>query len=481
LLDPNAHLDPDSAEFRLGMVESWLTEAHFRMGDLASSGEHAARALRHFGQYVPSRTPALLLDIVRQGARRALQAVLRVRPADPVRTRRVATEISRVQGRFAETCVYSVRMLPLLWSTLRQINQCRPAGPELELAQAYLILAAFAGLLIGPRLFDRWHGPVLEMVERTGNLRDVAWLLSRIAVYEMAECRWDDADAHLARAIETAKDVGDLRLWTECHSQIGAVAHYSGRFERGLRLYADSHGLSRRSGNQQTECWSLSGQADLLLRLGRVEEALALYDEAIGKLDINAMQAEAISVFGMSALARLGMGDERGAHDTADRALSYIARTAPVACWTQQGLAATAEVFLTLLEGRHDAATRSQLMKRSEVSCRRLREFAGRFPLGRPHAHLWSGLLAWHQHRHRRALRLWQRAIDAADELRTPYERGRAHLEIARHLGAESSRRRYHLDQAVDIFEKLGASADLARARSELGRSGFDRLPSAAA
>jgi eukaryotic-like serine/threonine-protein kinase len=470
LLDPNACLDPDSATFRLGMVESWLTEAYFRIGDLASSGEHAARALRHFGQYVPSRTPALLLDIVRQGARRVLQAVVGVHPVDPVRTRRVATEIARVQGRFAETCVYSVRMLPLLWSTLRQINQCRPAGPELELAQAYLILAAFAGLLIGPRLFDRWNGRLLEMVEQTGNLRDVAWLLSRIAVHEMAECRWDDADAHLARAIETAKDVGDLRLWTECHSQIGAVAHYSGRYERGLRLYVDSHGLSRRTGNQQTECWALAGQADLLLRLGRGEEALALYDEAIAKLDINAMQAESISVFGMSALARLRTGDERGASDAADRALSYIARTTPVAPWTQQGVAATAEVFLTLLEGRHDASERSHLMNRSEVACRRLREFAGRFPLGRPHAHLWSGLLAWHQHRRQRALRLWQRAIDAADELRTPYERGRAHLEIGRHLGTESSGRRYHLDQAVDAFEKLGATADLVHARSKLDR-----------
>src|SRR5207248_3703641 len=110
--------------------------------------------------------------------------------------------------------------------------------------------------------------------------------------------------------IETAKDVGDLRLWTECHSLIAAASHYSGRYERGLRLFGDTQGLSRRSGNQQTECWALCGRADLLLRLGRIEESLALYDEGIGKLDINVMQAEAISAFGMSALARLRAGDE---------------------------------------------------------------------------------------------------------------------------------------------------------------------------
>jgi tetratricopeptide (TPR) repeat protein len=393
----------------------------------------------------------------------------------------VATEIARVQGRFSETCVYSVRMLPLFWSTLRQINQCQPAGPELELAQAYLILAGFARQLIGPRLFDRWRGGVLEMVERTGNPRDVAWLLSRIAVHEMCECRWDDAEAHLARALDTAKDVGDLRLWTECHSLMGAVAHYSGRFERGLRLYVDTHGLSRRSGNRQTECWALCGQADLLFRLGRPEDALALYDEAVRKLDINAMQAEAISAFGMSALARLQTGDERGAHDAAERALSYIARATPVAYWTQQGMAATAEVLLTLAEQSQDVPMRSQLLKEAATVCRRLREFGRRFPLGRPHANLWNGVLAWHQGRRRRALRLWQRAIDAADALRTPYERGRAHLEIGRHLDAESSRRRHHLDRALDVFEKLGAAADLVRARGELERGPGARRPSAAA
>jgi tetratricopeptide (TPR) repeat protein len=476
LLDPNAGLDPDSGTFRLGMVESWLTEAHFRLGELAAAGEHAERALRHFGHWVPSRTLTFALDTARQAARRGLQGLFGVRPADPVRCRRVATEVARVQARFTETCVYSVRMLPLLWSTLRQINQCRPAGPELELAQAYLIFAQFIG---GPRLFDRWSRDVLTMIERAGTPRDVAWLLSRMAVYDMGRCRWEQADARLTRAIETARDVGDLRLWTECHSLIGAVAHYSGRYERGLRLYADTHGLSRRSGNQQTECWALCGQADLLLRLGRVDEALALYDEGIRKLDLAVMQAEVISAFGMAALARLRAGDEAGAYDAADRALSYIARTSPIAYWTQQGMAATAEVFLTLAESRgYDGAP---FVERAVFACRGLRQYARRFPLGRAHAHLWSGLLAWLRGRRRRARTLWQRAIDAGETLRMPYERARAHLEIGRHLDVGDAERRRHLHDAAELFEKLGAATDLARARAELERGPFDTRAAAGA
>jgi len=49
-----------------------------------------------------------------------------------------------------------------------------------------------------------------------------------------------------------------------------------------------------------------------------------------------------------------------------------------------------------------------------------------------------------------------------------PYERARAAFEIGRHLPAHTDGRRHHLRQAVDLFEKLGAAADLARARAAL-------------
>jgi tetratricopeptide (TPR) repeat protein len=477
LLDPNAGLDPDSAEFRLGMVESWLTEAHFRLGDLAATGEHAESALRHFGQYVPSRRLGWILDTARQAARRGLQTLAGPHPADPVRSRRVATEIARVQGRIFETSYYSMRALPMVWSVLRQMNHCQPAGPEPDLAQAYFLFASIAGVMGGAWSAERWARRALEMMERSGSPRDVAWMLSRTGAYNLAQCRWDQADGILARAIEKANDLGDLRLWAECHAEIGAVSHYSGRFERGLRLYGDTEGLSRRSGNQQIECWALLGQADLLLRLGRTTEALRLYEEGSRRIEVDAMQSESIWAFGMSALGRLRTGDEAGAYDAADRALSYIVRAAPVAYWTQQGMAATAEVFLTLLETRPNAESAPQLMKRAEVACRKLRQFARHFPLGRPHSYLWSGLLEWLWRRPHRALRLWQRAIDTAEALRTPYERGRAHLEIGRHLGVEASERRYHLHHAAELFEKLGATVDLARARAELERGPFDSRP----
>ena len=471
-LDPNGRIDPDSAAFHHGMVESWLTEAHFRIGDLAAANASAERALRHFGRYVPSRPAAWMLDTVRQAAFRSVQAVVGARVRDVERSRRVATAIARVQGRLIETSFYSLRAVPLVWATLGMINHCQPAGPEVELAHGYMTLVFLADLLPTHRVADAWARRALAIAERAGSPRDVAWVLSRIATYHMGRCRWDEADAGLARALSTADDVGDLRLWAECHSQVGSVALYSGRFEHGLQRYREVQGLSRRSGDRQIECWALLGQADIHFRLGCFAEALALYEEAIGKLDANSMQSESIWAFGMSALTRLRTGDEAGAYDTADRALACVVRSTPVAYWTQQGTAATAEVFLTLLEAvpRTASDAWSQLATRARTARRSLRQYARRFPLGVVQAALWDGLGAWLDGRRRRAMRLWRRGAEAAERLRIPYEGGRAHLEIARHLERGDPSRIYHLHRALEIFTKVGATAEVLRTRAELER-----------
>src|SRR5207253_2762284 len=79
------------------------------------------------------------------------------------------------------------------------------------------------------------------------------------------------------------------------------------------------------------------------------------------------MKTEVIWAFGMSALARLRTGDERGAYEAADRALAYIVGVTPVAYWTLQGMAATAEVVLSSYEAgsERDGRLRPALARRA--------------------------------------------------------------------------------------------------------------------
>ncbi|MBI3768839.1 MAG: AAA family ATPase [Deltaproteobacteria bacterium] len=475
-LDLNARVDPDSPEFHLGRVESALSEATYRLGDLGSCREHSERALVHFGQYVPSGKRGWPAAVARQLVLRCAQALWNRRPSSPTEHRHVASEIGRVQLRLTDTHFYSLRLLPILWSSLRTVNQCEPAGPSPELAQGYVILALLAGAVPLRSLANTWSRRALMIAESAGTERDVAWVLSRTAVFQIAMCLWRDAEAGIGRASDIAERVGDLRLWEECHGQTGVLALYSGQLTRGLALFGDAHRLCRRSGNRQIECWGLLGQGDILVRLGRHDEALALYDAALAKIDENAMKTEAIWGFGMLALARLHSGDAQGAYEMADRALWHVLNSKPVAYWTQQGTAATAEVFTSLLETdwRPSAESRSTMAERARQAVGAMRRYARHIPLGRPHAHLWHGLNEWISGHHARAFRLWQKTLDLGELLQTPYECGRAHLEIGRHLRQEAYGRRHHLDQAAEIFDRLGCAPDREQALAELGRA---RIP----
>src|SRR5262249_56269209 len=89
---------------------------------------------------------------------------------------------------------------------------------------------------------------------------------------------------------------------------------------------------------------------------------------------------------------------------------------------------------------------------------------------GGPHALLWPARLAGPRGPRRTALGRWQRAIEEASRLGTPYELGRAHLELGRPLPIGAQARREHLDRAATVFERLGCASDLAHVRAELDR-----------
>ena len=470
LVDPNAHVDPRTREFRLGMIEAGLSEAWFRLGDLSKARDHSFRALTWFGQHVPKGRYGWLLAIARQIALRFAQSLRPPRPRNPASVREVASAVGRVQVRLTSMFFYALDAPALLWSSLRTINQCEPAGPSAELARGYVLVSQLVGLAGLHALANKWEQRAIGIAEHVGVQRDIAWVLSRAAVYQISMCRWDDAEAAISRASLLAERVNDSRLWEETRGQIAAVNLYSGHYERGLAAISDAHRLSRRSGNRQIECWGLLGQGDFLVRLGRTDEALEFYASAFERLDENAMKTEAIWGYGMVALARLRTGDHGGAYEMADRALWYLLATKPLAYWTQHGTAATAAVLITLLETgwTPTAGGRPVLVARARNAVRGLRGFARRVWLGRPHARVWQGLLCAVNGRPRRAMRHWRQAIVLAERLRMPYELGLAHYEIGRHLPLEAQDRRHHLDRAVDTFARLGCTYELERARTAL-------------
>ena len=352
-------------------------------------------------------------------------------------------------------------------------HHCEAAGPSVELALGYVIGAVRAEAIPARKVSRAWSSRALEIAQSTGTARDVGYTLSRLSTVHLSACRWDEAEALISRAREIADREMDHRLAIDCRALVGALTVFSAQFERGLETWLDTLRLSLASGNRQTEVWSTLGRGDMLLRLGRYAEAAESYAAAAPLVDEDAMRSEAVWRLGMLGLTRLRLGDEDEAYRYADRALSHLLATAPVIYYMQHCTAAVAETFLSLVEMKvdPDRASHEALLRRARQACSCMRRFAGRFLLGRPHADIWDGLLAWIDGRSGRAMRSWQRAITLSERLHTPFERGLAHLEIGRHLPSNANDRQYHLHVAAGLFERLACAGELARVRAELARS----------
>jgi tetratricopeptide (TPR) repeat protein len=375
--------------------------------------------------------------------------------------------------RLIETFFYSLEGVPLLWASLTLVNQCEPAGPSPHLARGYVLAGLLAGIVRAQRVAKAWCERAVEIAKQTGSTLDVGWVLARVGVLHIGVGRWDEATASATRAHEIAGEAGDLRMWEETGLECGLIDFYTGRFDRAIGRFQEAYDSTVRSGSVQSRCSAMIFRGDVLLRLGREREALALYAEAFRTLEaIDQLSDRSNWTLAccMQALARLRTGDAAGAYESAFRGLSFVASSQPVGYWLQNSSSALAEVLLSLLE-RHwlgSGGSHVALARQARQAVRNLRRFARRFPMGRPAALLWAGLLAWLGGHRRLALRRWQRAVDLASQLGMPYELGRAHLEIGRHLPHGTPARLRHLEDAAVIFRRLDAATDVARVQREI-------------
>jgi tetratricopeptide (TPR) repeat protein len=196
-----------------------------------------------------------------------------------------------------------------------------------------------------------------------------------------------------------------------------------------------------------------------------MDAAVTRLQQATELLTERGSRADEILAYGLLALAYLRRQDEEHARLAAQRAASLIAQSQPVAIHILEGYAAVAEVHLSLWAAGDHTAVRP-----ARQACAALRRFARPFPFARPRAWLCRGQAAYLTGQRRRALAAWRKSLATAERLAMPYEQGRAHYELGRHLPAGHPARQSHLSRACKIFADIGASYELAHAQAAMGR-----------
>lgn len=449
-----------------------LSDAKGRLGDHLEGARYGERALRELGLSVPTGPLGYAAGITLEAAVLALTAALprSTSGAPHAEAQAALVEATRIHNRVTETCFYTEEALPMLWSGLRALNLGESAGASADLARGYLsmgIIARVAGL---GAVAESWCGRGVALAELTAKPYELAWVVQRDGAYRVMIADWTRAEASSRRALVIAEASGDRRQWEESRAILAFVAAYRGRFGEAIGGFAAVHASGRHRDDRQVMAWGAAAQAWCELRLGRVTEATALLESALGWSGHDGPVPDILNGHGLLALAHLHRGERRLARESAERALDLITARRPVAYWIQQSIAAVAEVFLALLEVPGiSRGERAELARLAARACKGARTFAQVFPFGQASALLWSGHLEQHHGELRRARASWDAAHSLASRHDMHYERAQADLALGRFSRAPDARR-LHLRRAFETFTAIEAAPDAARARAELDR-----------
>ncbi len=355
-------------------------------------------------------------------------------------------------------------------------NIVEELGLSPELTCAYADFAPAIGLF--PPLYpiaDKFIRLAWETIRHTENdAVTLAWISLVSGLYFMYRGRWNDAEDILMRGYEASDRVGQFRRSDECRMFLAFMHYLHGDFTRGKQVACQAFPSVHWRGEHLNQFHLLCARAEDEIRLAQVgytDEVSKYLQQAEALLPEKPSPPDMIRLYGTWAEMRLHQGDMDHARKMAERALQVIRdESRPTTIWSFAGYAGVCRVFLVLWETAQDGlpSARKRLQQIAFQACHELWKFARVFPVCRPRAHLWQGLYEWLAEKPRKAHKHWLKSLDCARQSDMPYEQGLAHCEIGRHLPENDTHRLEHLNQAVEIFERLGAAYDLKRAQETL-------------
>ncbi len=247
---------------------------------------------------------------------------------------------------------------------------------------------------------------------------------------------------------------------------LSVLHNHCGQFELAAQLGEQLYQRACQSGTPIHQVWGVAVQAINVLGQGDADDAIRLVGLTLGLIDESgAAQPDiAILAHGVLATARTRQGKLDLAIEAARAATTQIASSSGVGYMTASGFKGVAEVYLTVWEEGDRDIDGVRVSRRALQACQAVTRYAKRYRSAEPAALLFQARAHWLRGRSGLARRVWRRSLTAAERLSMPYDQGLAHYEFGRHLDAGDPARGEHLGKAAEIFARLGAAYDVARA-----------------
>jgi len=320
--------------------------------------------------------------------------------------------------------------------------------------------------------FMSGEGVPRDKIERAKSLQDAGLPVRPLrspALYEACMLMWSDdlaqARAKLRKLERRARDTGDESSLSVLLFLLSQIESWAGDWTEASRLADESRAVAEWTGQRGYLAFALYAKALVESLKGGVDRAAALGRESLdlARQTGSAQAAEfARSVLGFLELSR---GDARRADEWLSQLVDALHEHGPADPGTLRFLPDEVEALIELDEVRKAEA----LLSPFEAGAQRLGRGWALGAAGRC-----RGLALASRRDLSSALEAFSQAEDHQRELGQPLELGRTHLARGRVLrrAKKWSPARDSLNQALWIFEGLGATLWANRARSELARIG---------
>lgn len=460
-----------SRKIRRARWHSRVGLAYYGLGRLPDCDRHAREALHLSGYPIPKSRAQFALGLFPQLLGQLFHRLFPARFAGSLKgqERELAIEVSNLYELMGRIFFYSQETLPIMYCILRFVNTAENAGPSPQLASSYsgmAILAGFAQLHALAEFYVERALSVADRVNEPSNLITVGVVTS---VYQIAIGKWDEVRARVEKAKTICEHLGDYRQWGDSVVVLAESALISGDIPYAMKMQQVLLEDARRRRNPLQQGWGLFGLAASDIRLGQEASAVPMLEEALQILTEIPNLASSINTNGQLALAYLRLGQTENALGHADKVLELAADLSPTVYSLHLGFAAIAEVYFEIWESmlRYPGPGSNPGMQKSsaEKALHLLRAFQKVFPIGRAYFHYYQGWFQSLTGDPKGASKSWRRGLDAARRFRLPYEEGLIHLKLGLQLREDPGAFREHLEQAIRIFEKMGAVHELGFAR----------------
>lgn len=453
-LQPRSGSDVDDS--RRARWYRHLADAAYRLGRVPDAIEHALQALQCFGQPFPRHRLRRHLGIAQEVGRQVMHRLLG--PYLSGRLRGSAREASLDAAHLYELLglMWFVTLdgIPAILANLRALNLAERAGPAPELATSSAMVGLLVGVMIGPQYGEHYFQQGLAAARQLGDRYGYGRIVHTQALVYAGQTRWAESEAAFREALATFEETADAR-WRDIERlAIGTLQYFHRRYADSHRTYLQASVSARERGDVQAQAWSYVGIGSCLLVEGRSAEAIEVFDDMETWMANNFAhlgdRSSELSVHAMRGAAGLRLGQLDVALREVEITASMIEEVPALSVVALPGFTYGAEVPLRLWESQYHEQQRVQRV--AVRGMRNLQKYARLYPLGRPSAKLWYGLLCWLRGETRRAHDAWRAALDLARAHDMPHEEGLAHYEFGRHLPVGDPDRLRHLQQAIDIF-----------------------------